>query len=34
MKDKQRAQARVRSLLQEQGRIGPPPAAGWAAYVR
>jgi transposase len=23
---------RVRSLLQEQGRIGPPPQAGWAAY--
>jgi transposase len=34
MKDKQRAQARVRSLLQEQGRIGPVPAAGWAAYRR
>lgn len=34
LKDKQRAQARVRSLLQEQGRIGPAPAAGWAAYLR
>ena len=34
LKDKQRAQARVRSLMQEQGRIGPPPAAGWAAYLR
>jgi transposase len=34
LKDKQRAQARVRSLLQEQGRIGPPPAAGWNAYLR
>ena len=34
LKDKQRAQARVRSLMQEQGRLGPPPAAGWNAYVR
>jgi transposase len=34
LKDKQRAQARVRSLLQEQGRLGPPPAAGWNAYQR
>jgi transposase len=34
LKDKQRAQARVRSLMQEQGRIGPPPTAGWNAYLR
>ncbi len=34
LKDKQRAQARIRSLLQEQGRLGPPPAAGWNAYLR
>jgi transposase len=34
LKDKQRTQARVRSLMQEQGRIGPPPQAGWNAYLR
>lgn len=34
LKDKQRAQGRVRSLMQEQGRLGPPPATGWNAYVR
>jgi transposase len=34
LKDKQRAQARVRSLMQEQGRIGPSPRAGWKAYLR
>jgi transposase len=33
LKDKQRAQARVRSLMQEQGLIGPPPTAGWKAYL-
>lgn len=32
LKDRKRQQARVRSLLQEQGRIGPPPAQGWKAY--
>lgn len=34
MKEKKRAQARVRALLQEQGRLGPAPTAGWAAYER
>ncbi len=34
LKDKQRLQARVRSLLQEQGRLGPPAAAGWKTYLR
>jgi len=34
IKDKQRVQARVRSLMQEQGRLGPPPSAGWNAYLR
>jgi transposase len=34
LKDTQRAQARIRSLLQAQGRLGPPPAAGWNAYLR
>ena len=24
----------VRSLMQEQDRLGPPPAAAWNAYVR
>lgn len=32
VRDRQRAQIRIRSLLQEQGRIGPPPPAGWTAY--
>jgi transposase len=31
-KDKKRAQARVRSLLQDHGYLGPRPAAGWRAY--
>jgi transposase len=34
LQDKKRAQARIRSLLQDQGRLGPPPRAGWAAYDR
>jgi transposase len=33
VQDRKRAQARVRSLLQEQGRIGPPPSTGWKVYV-
>jgi transposase len=32
--DRQRAQIRLRSLLQEHGRIGPPPASGWRVYER
>lgn len=32
--DKSRAQVRIRSLMQEQGRIGPAPSAGWKAYLR
>ncbi len=30
--DRQRTQVRVRSLLQEHGRLGPPASAGWPAY--
>jgi transposase len=32
LKDRKRAQARVRSLMQEQGRLGPLPSAGWTVY--
>jgi transposase len=32
VKERKRAQIRVRSLLQEQGRLGPLPSAGWPAY--
>jgi transposase len=32
VKERKRAQVRIRSLLQEHGRIGPPPRAGWKAY--
>jgi transposase len=32
IKDRRREQTRIRSLLQEHGRLGPPPAAGWAPY--
>ena len=32
VRERQRAQVRIRSLLQEQGRLGPAPAAGWRAY--
>jgi transposase len=34
LKDRKRQQARVRSLLQDQGRIGPQPSQGWRAYFR
>lgn len=34
LKDRKRQQARVRSLMQEHGRIGPAPAQGWRAYRR
>ena len=34
LKDRKRQQSRVRSLMQEQGRIGPAPSAGWKAYER
>jgi len=34
VQERKRAQIRLRSLLQEQGRLGPPPAAGWPAYTR
>lgn len=32
--ERKRAQIRLRSLLQEQGRLGPPPPAGWAQYTQ
>jgi transposase len=32
LKERKRAQVRIRSLLQEQGRLGPLPGAGWAVY--
>jgi transposase len=32
LKERQRAQVRIRSLMQECGRLGPRPAAGWKAY--
>lgn len=31
-KDKKRAQARIRAMLQGHGRLGPLPTAGWRAY--
>jgi transposase len=34
LKDKKRAQARVRSLMQDHGYLGPRPTAGWATYAR
>jgi len=34
VKERKRAQVRLRSLLQEQGRLGPPPSAGWSAYTQ
>jgi transposase len=34
MKECKRARVRVRSLLQEQGRLGPEPKLGWGAYQR
>jgi transposase len=33
VQDRKRSQARLRALLQEQGRIGPAPRAGWTAYA-
>jgi transposase len=30
--DRKRAQMRLRSLMQEHGRLGPVPSAGWARY--
>lgn len=32
--DKKRAQARVRSLMQDHGYFGPRPAAGWRTYAQ
>ena len=32
LKDKKRAQARIRAMLQGHGRLGPLPTAGWRAY--
>jgi len=32
--DRARTQARMRSLFQEHGRLGPPPRSGWGAYER
>jgi transposase len=32
VRERQRAQIRIRSLLQEQSRLGPDPSAGWTAY--
>jgi len=32
IKERKRAQVRIRSLMQEQGRLGPLPAAGWKVY--
>jgi transposase len=34
LKERKRAQVRIRSLMQEQGRLGPLPAAGWKVYSR
>ena len=33
LKARQRAQVQIRALMQEQGRIGPSPRDGWAAYT-
>jgi transposase len=33
LKERKRAQIRIRSLMQEQGRLGPLPTAGWTAYA-
>ena len=32
LKERQRAQQRIRSLMQEHGRLGPLPKAGWTLY--
>jgi transposase len=34
LKDRKRAQMRVRSLMQEQGLLGPLPSAGWKVYAQ
>lgn len=34
LKDRKRAQMRVRSLMQEQGQLGPLPSAGWKVYAQ
>jgi transposase len=34
LKDKKRAQARVRSLMQDHGYYGPRPTAGWRRYAQ
>jgi transposase len=34
LKESKRARTRIRSLLQEQGRIGPAPNFGWAPYAQ
>ncbi len=34
VKERSRARVRIRSLLQEQGLLGPAPAQGWAAYQK
>ena len=34
VQERKRAQVRLRSLLQEQGRLGPLPSAGWSAYTQ
>jgi transposase len=33
LKERKRAQVRIRSLMQEHGRLGPRPAAGWKTYT-
>jgi transposase len=32
LKERKRAQSRIRSLMQEHGRLGPMPSAGWNVY--
>lgn len=34
VRDRTRAQIRIRSVLQEHGRLGPLPSSGWAVYER
>jgi transposase len=33
VQERKRAQIRIRSVLQEHGRLGPPASAGWPAYT-
>lgn len=33
LKDRRRQQTRIRAMLQEHGRLGPSPRAGWKAYL-